>query len=415
MKRRYLIVLLILFIVFISVKAETINNQCDSLITFKEQSSLDESIYICKDKDYKSGNGSIQYLASEKKVIFNNLNAYYLEILNDDYVFEIKGDNTISLLNINNNKIKIIGDGKIKFKEASFTKKVENGEYVYNYKYQDKFIIDLDDGYFEGTQKKFEENYTDLIEKNSLNDDFVLEDYELVPVIDCTKINSLAITNSWLDEYIDTVLSKKLSDGYGVIEKVKEDNKSDKSKEEVKLEAGNVILITDKKVNSKYKLKVKNLKKNDVSSKVSKKLKEDEKLVSFYDLNVYNGKKVVEMKNGSYLIKIKLDEIDEEYDNYKIIYVNDSGEIEEYLDGELDGQYVVFNTSHLSQYGVVASKKELKEEPILNVSNNKKSSFNNVLKIVILGIITLLFVVLILFVNIKGKKVINIKEKRSVR
>ena len=82
------------------------------------------------------------------------------------------------------------------------------------------------------------------------------------------------------------------------------------------------------------------------------------------------------MKNGKYTMKIKLDNNIDKYENYQIIYVNDNGEIEEYIDGHIEGEYIVFNTSHLSQYGVIASpvikeelatKEEIKEiSPVIS-------------------------------------------------
>ena len=48
------------------------------------------------------------------------------------------------------------------------------------------------------------------------------------------------------------------------------------------------------------------------------------------------------MKDGKYTIKIKLDNNIDNYENYQIIYVNDDGEIEEYIDGRIEGEYIVF-------------------------------------------------------------------------
>ena len=95
------------------------------------------------------------------------------------------------------------------------------------------------------------------------------------------------------------------------------------------------------------------------------------------------------MKDGKYTIKIKLDNNIDNYENYQIIYVNDDGEIEEYIDGRIEGEYIVFNTSHLSQYGVIASP-VLEEEVVSKVVvNDINPVISNVFKISILVVFTL--------------------------
>ena len=92
--------------------------------------------------------------------------------------------------------------------------------------------------------------------------------------------------------------------------------------------------------------------------------------VSLYDVSVYNGNDVVEMKDGKYTIKIKIDGKMADYENYQIIYVNDNGDIEEYIDGVVENGYIVFKTTHLSQYGVIADQVEM-----ATVEINKSNKF----------------------------------------
>ena len=183
-------------------------------------------------------------------------------------------------------------------------------------------------------------------------------------------------------------------------------------KKDNQLETDNVILISDKKVNKKYELKEEDLTDQDVALKVSENIEKD--LVSFYDVTVYNGKKEVSMKNGKYTIKIKLDSDIDKYENYQIIYVNDNGEIEEYIDGVLEGDYIVFETSHLSQYGVIANPvPEVVEELVVTPITKDYSYIGNIFKISILVVFILGAAFLITFLIIKSGLLSNMKRKRK--
>ena len=360
MKKKYLAVILLLIICSIAkVNALTIDN-CEVLASYKLYSSLDEENYICKGKEYGSSTDAIYYSGSGSKISLNNFNAYYFTSWEEnDVTIDITGTNNISMLQLSNSKFSVIGSGSLKFKQNSFVKKVINGEAVYQYVYKDKTVQNSDKKIYEGKIKEFEENYELLKEMNDLPDEYNLEDYELVQVVDYTKMIPVVVTDEWIKQHISTELVIETVDGFGVVkyEKPKTEKApettGDKNKKNNQLETDNVILISDKKVNTKYKLKEENLIEHEVADKVSEKIEKD--LVTLYDVSVYNGKKQVSMKNGQYTLKIKLDSDVDKYENYQIIYVNDNGEIEEYIDGRIEGEYIVFKTSHLSQYGVIAS------------------------------------------------------------
>ena len=115
------------------------------------------------------------------------------------------------------------------------------------------------------------------------------------------------------------------------------------------------------------------------------------------------------MKDGNYIIKIKLDESKDMYEDYRIIYVNDDGEIEEYIDGTIEGEYIVFETTHLSQYGVIGNYKTE------TVSVNKKSNrhiIGNAIKISIIGGFMVVSSVVITFLMYKNKVFKTKKSKK---
>lgn len=360
MNKRYLAVILLLVICsVVRVNALTIDN-CEVLASYKLYSSLDEENYICKGKEYGSSIDAIYYSGNGSKIILNSFDAYYFTNWEEyDVTLELNGNNNISMLRLSDSKFSVTGSGSLKFKQNSFVKKVINGEAVYQYVYKDKTVVNSDKKIYEGITIEFEENYEHLKEINKLPSEYNLEDYVLEQVVDYTKMTPVTVTEEWINQHISTDLTIAVEEGFGVVKYVKPETQKapeatgDKTNKENQLETDNVILISDKKVNTKYELKEENLTEHEVANKVSSSIDKD--LVSLYDVTVYNGKKEVSMKNGQYTIKIKLDGNVDNYENYQIIYVNDNGEIEEYIDGIIEGDYIVFNTSHLSQYGVIAS------------------------------------------------------------
>jgi hypothetical protein len=119
------------------------------------------------------------------------------------------------------------------------------------------------------------------------------------------------------------------------------------------------------------------------------------------------------MKNGKYTMKIKLDSDIDKYENYQIIYVNDNGEIEEYIDGRIEEGYIVFETSHLSQYGVIANP--VVESPVMKEISPVRdyTVLANTFKISILVVFILGATFLITFLIIKSGLLTNKKRKRK--
>ena len=202
------------------------------------------------------------------------------------------------------------------------------------------------------------------------------------------------------------ISAKRIGEVLSQETKIKEEEK-DKT-----LESEKVIFVSDKKVGKKYKLNVDDLNATDVAKEVSSQL-QDTNLISFYDVNVYNGKKQVSMKNGKYTLKIKIDETNmDDYENYQIIYVNDNGEIEEYLEGVIEDGYIVFNTTHLSQYGVIAKEKVV-EEVIIDIEE-KSVNYVDILKISILACIVIGYLVIISILLVKSK-LVKFKKRTKKR
>ena len=392
----------------IKVSALTVGD-CKVLVSFKLNSSLDEDSYICKGTSYGNEGDKIYYSGTGNTISMNNFDAYYFTNWDENVELVIKGINNIQFLHISELPVEVSGSGLLKFKQNSFAKMVINGDAVNQYLYNHKVILTEDKKIFEGTVKEFVDNYDSLKDINKLPSEYNEADYELVQVEDYTKMASLAITDSWFTNRIKTSLSTYVEDGYGVIkyvEPVKEVKEEKKDSKENVLQTDNVVLITEKKVNKKYKLKEENLKSTPVAQQLSDSLDEGKDLVSFYDVSVYDGSRIVEMKNGKYIIKIKIDAEEKDYENYQIIYVNDAGDIEEYIDGVVEDGYMVFETSHLSQYGVIAD--QVKMSNVTITSPSKKLNFALLAKISILVSLVIVSSGILLFLEYKSK---HLKKK----
>ncbi len=70
--------------------------------------------------------------------------------------------------------------------------------------------------------------------------------------------------------------------------------------------------------------------------------------VAIYETGEYNE---IPMHDGHYTIKIKLTDDMKKYGSLIVGYVKD-GKIEETFDTKIEGDYLVFTTTHLSQYGI---------------------------------------------------------------
>ena len=81
----------------------------------------------------------------------------------------------------------------------------------------------------------------------------------------------------------------------------------------------------------------------------------DSKLVATYDISVKDSNdQVVKLENGNYAISIKVTEDQVKgYNAFKVVYINDEGEVAEVLDAVLANGVITFETTHLSTYAII--------------------------------------------------------------
>lgn len=108
---------------------------------------------------------------------------------------------------------------------------------------------------------------------------------------------------------------------------------------------------------------------------------ENTKLITLYDIKVSDGTNIIPMSNGKFSISIAIDESETKYDNYKVIYIDDNGNISETLDAKLVDGKIVFKTTHLSVYGIIGYN---------NATVTNPNTGDNLSMIIILGGLSLL-------------------------
>ena len=132
-------------------------------------------------------------------------------------------------------------------------------------------------------------------------------------------------------------------------------------KPNVKTETNGVKFESDDAFSTEYALVVTPKTEDevkDVTTKLTEAYKNNKKveglkLISLHDISMYLNDEVVPMEDGKFTISIPVAENLRNFKNYKVIYVNHDGEIEETIDAKLVNGKVVFTTTHLSTYGVI--------------------------------------------------------------
>lgn len=137
----------------------------------------------------------------------------------------------------------------------------------------------------------------------------------------------------------------------------------------------------EKEVSSDYVLDIKNIEvKDNLTNK-------DVKYV--VDINVLENGKIIKISDLKMKIRIALPEELKGFDKYEVVYISDD-KIKETIPATIENGYIVFETSHLSQYGIVATRIE-------NTDPNPETGDN----IVLIGMIFMMSMLGILSTKLK--------------
>ena len=123
----------------------------------------------------------------------------------------------------------------------------------------------------------------------------------------------------------------------------------------------------------------------EVAKEVTEEFKDNEKvkdaeLLALYEIDIKKDGVVQPMTNGNFKISIEIEETLQKYDAYKVVYINDEGEIEETLDAKLVDGKIVFETTHLSTYGIVGYN---------NVEVKNPNTGDSVVTFIVIGLMSL--------------------------
>lgn len=126
---------------------------------------------------------------------------------------------------------------------------------------------------------------------------------------------------------------------------------SGKVKEVVSSSKTDGSITFSKEVSDSYVLDIKPI-------KIDKKLaNKDVKFLA--DINILNNNQVVKISNTKMKIRIALPKELKGYNKYEVVYIL-NGEIKETIPAKVENGYIVFTTTHLSEYGIIAKNVTVK-------------------------------------------------------
>lgn len=294
----------------------------------------------------------------------------------DSSTIVVNGNNHINILT--DEHFTITGNGSLTI-DGLYSSRLavdEDGNQLYYIVYDDidgfqhRVVDENGDDVLVVSKEEFEAMYENLKASNPDMAQIALEDleyfinsqYEVVPE---------TITEEWIKEHITTEMNIIYNENDSITF----------SNVGSVLDAENVIFESKDILDEKFTLDV-----TDVTSNATDELKDaialDNKvLLLLYDISVVNeNNEIVPMENGTFTIKIKLTEEMKEYDTLTAAYILD-GKVVETFDISIDGEYVVFNTTHLSEYAILGENVKTDE-----VIENPSTGDNILVYVTILGL-----------------------------
>lgn len=295
------------------------------------------------------------------------------DILHNPLTYVVNGDNVVSELpgSSDNKKYIITGEGSLTVYGVYLGKYGKlDSETIKTAYYGDTCVKDSEDTcYYFKTKEDFISKYDSLkslsvnkaMDANLTSDDFVKGNNNA-----SIKENEEHkwITKEWINERITTDMEITYNENGSVtFSNKKEDEKIYSLKSDL-----NVVFTSKNELNNAYVLITKGIKVSDLTL--------DGYLpISGYDINVYNGNEIVEMKDGEFEIIIP---VAVKYDKYVVAYVKD-GKIVETIDATYNDGFVTFKTSHLSEYAVFGKNTEDSSKEVINETEKNPQTGDNVL------------------------------------
>ena len=137
-------------------------------------------------------------------------------------------------------------------------------------------------------------------------------------------------------------------------------------------------IIFDKEISKDYVLDIKKI-------EVRKELA-DKNVKYVVDINVLENGQIVNINDVKMKIKVALPEDLKDYKKYEIVYILDK-EIKETIPATIEDGNIVFETSHLSEYGIIATEKSL------NTNVDNPETGDNIIFYIMTSIISIIGIV----------------------
>ena len=141
--------------------------------------------------------------------------------------------------------------------------------------------------------------------------------------------------------------------------------------QEIKSTGGSITF--EKEVSKNYTLDIKNI-------EVKKELA-DKNVKYIVDINVLENGEVVKISDTKMKIRIALPEDLKGYKKYEVVYIKDN-QIQETIPATIEDGYIVFETTHLSEYGIIATEIET------GIKNPKTN--DDILVYIVIGILSII-------------------------
>ena len=149
----------------------------------------------------------------------------------------------------------------------------------------------------------------------------------------------------------------------------------------------NGSITFEKEVSKNYTL---DIKKVEVKKELA-----DKNVKYVVDINVLENGHIVEINDTKMKIRIALPDDLKGYEKYEVVYIKDN-QIQETIPATIEDGYIVFETTHLSEYGIVATEKSLNT----NIIENPKTVDNFVIYL-ITGIISAIGITMVTIIDKK--------------
>lgn len=144
---------------------------------------------------------------------------------------------------------------------------------------------------------------------------------------------------------------------------------------------GSELLTTNKELTTKT-FKVNNIFNQMTSGEldsINSSLKEKE-IIDMFDISMYNSDNTKYNVENEYIsIKIPLTSNLKKYKNLEVVFIDDTNSIRETVTPKVDDGFIIFETTHLSTYGIIGSLEENSTTLLGDMNNNGKLDLNDVI------------------------------------